>query len=221
MATEPTYSSSGRWIPEAHRSVISGTSERRPIGRKSERVDLCVRPGKRTNFLPTSDIPQTDVNGMRCYGLPPSAAGQQLRHSGVRRRGLRGRLMQTILGERADTFRPDGISMAKSLGGGFPIGAFWVREKLANVLSIGTHASTFGGTPLASGRYELPRIARADPAQQPRRGPPERGRVLPGTDGRVAFTGGFGISEQWAGNGRQPGRWRIVLGGPPSLPVLE
>ena len=44
---------------------------------------------------------------------------------------------------------PDAVSMAKSLGGGFPIGAFWVREKLANVLSTGTHASTFGGTPLA------------------------------------------------------------------------
>src|SRR5581483_5662644 len=28
-------------------------------------------------------------------------------------------------------------------------GAFWVREKFANVLSAGTHASTFGGTPLA------------------------------------------------------------------------
>ena len=39
--------------------------------------------------------------------------------------------------------------MAKSLGGGFPIGAFWVREKFAGVLSAGTHASTFGGTPLA------------------------------------------------------------------------
>jgi acetylornithine/succinyldiaminopimelate/putrescine aminotransferase len=39
--------------------------------------------------------------------------------------------------------------MAKGLGGGFPIGAFWVGEKFANVLSVGTHASTFGGTPLA------------------------------------------------------------------------
>src|SRR5437763_7399816 len=39
--------------------------------------------------------------------------------------------------------------MAKSLGGGFPMGAFWVREKFANVLFAGTHASTFGGTPLA------------------------------------------------------------------------
>jgi acetylornithine/succinyldiaminopimelate/putrescine aminotransferase len=38
--------------------------------------------------------------------------------------------------------------MAKSLGGGFPIGAFWVREEFAQVLSAGTHASTFGGTPL-------------------------------------------------------------------------
>jgi acetylornithine/N-succinyldiaminopimelate aminotransferase len=47
------------------------------------------------------------------------------------------------------TFLPDAVSMAKSLGGGFPIGAFWVREKYAKVLSPGTHASTFGGTPLA------------------------------------------------------------------------
>ena len=46
-------------------------------------------------------------------------------------------------------YLPDGVSMAKSLGGGFPIGAFWVREKFANILSAGSHASTFGGTPLA------------------------------------------------------------------------
>lgn len=45
-------------------------------------------------------------------------------------------------------FMPDGVSMAKSLGGGFPIGAFWVRQPYADVLGPGTHASTFGGTPL-------------------------------------------------------------------------
>jgi acetylornithine aminotransferase/acetylornithine/N-succinyldiaminopimelate aminotransferase len=39
--------------------------------------------------------------------------------------------------------------MAKSLGGGFPIGAFWVRAPFADLLGPGTHASTFGGTPLA------------------------------------------------------------------------
>ena len=38
--------------------------------------------------------------------------------------------------------------MAKSLGGGFPIGAFWVREHYADLLSPGTHATTFGGNPL-------------------------------------------------------------------------
>jgi acetylornithine/N-succinyldiaminopimelate aminotransferase len=46
-------------------------------------------------------------------------------------------------------YLPDAVSMAKSLGGGFPIGAFWVRDKFSDVLSEGTHASTFGGTPLA------------------------------------------------------------------------
>jgi len=45
-------------------------------------------------------------------------------------------------------FVPDGISMAKSLGGGFPIGAFWIRGPYADLLGPGTHASTFGGTPL-------------------------------------------------------------------------
>jgi len=48
-----------------------------------------------------------------------------------------------------DHFLPDGLSMAKSLGGGFPIGAFWVRSPYADLLGPGTHASTFGGTPLA------------------------------------------------------------------------
>jgi len=47
------------------------------------------------------------------------------------------------------TFLPDGISMAKSLGGGFPIGAFWVRAPYADLLSAGTHGTTYGGTPLA------------------------------------------------------------------------
>jgi len=56
---------------------------------------------------------------------------------------------QRILENEDFDLLPDGVSMAKSLGGGFPMGAFWMREKFANVLSAGTHASTFGGTPLA------------------------------------------------------------------------
>ena len=49
----------------------------------------------------------------------------------------------------ATSFLPDAVSMAKSLGGGFPIGAFWVRDKYADLLGAGTHGTTFGGTPLA------------------------------------------------------------------------
>lgn len=44
---------------------------------------------------------------------------------------------------------PDAMSMAKALGNGFPMGAFEVRNEYAEVLTPGTHASTFGGTPLA------------------------------------------------------------------------
>jgi acetylornithine aminotransferase/acetylornithine/N-succinyldiaminopimelate aminotransferase len=51
--------------------------------------------------------------------------------------------------DACSTFLPDGVSMAKSLGGGFPIGAFWVRAPFADLLGPGTHATTFGGTPLA------------------------------------------------------------------------
>jgi acetylornithine aminotransferase/acetylornithine/N-succinyldiaminopimelate aminotransferase len=46
-------------------------------------------------------------------------------------------------------FLPDGISMAKSLGAGFPIGAFWVRAPYADLLGSGTHGTTYGGSPLA------------------------------------------------------------------------
>jgi len=46
------------------------------------------------------------------------------------------------------SFLPDGVAMAKSLGGGFPIGAFWVRNTHADLLGAGTHGTTFGGTPL-------------------------------------------------------------------------
>jgi acetylornithine aminotransferase/acetylornithine/N-succinyldiaminopimelate aminotransferase len=51
--------------------------------------------------------------------------------------------------EAGPRFLPDGVAMAKSLGGGFPIGAFWVRAPYADLLGAGTHGSTFGGSPLA------------------------------------------------------------------------
>ncbi|NLS44765.1 MAG: acetylornithine transaminase [Firmicutes bacterium] len=44
---------------------------------------------------------------------------------------------------------PDAITLAKSLGGGFPIGALLAKDDIAQVFSPGTHATTFGGNPLA------------------------------------------------------------------------
>lgn len=53
------------------------------------------------------------------------------------------RILEGVPG--GEKFLPDGIAMAKSLGGGFPIGAFWVREPFADLLGAGTHGTTYGG----------------------------------------------------------------------------
>lgn len=44
---------------------------------------------------------------------------------------------------------PDVLASAKGLGGGFPIGACLVTEKVGQHMVVGTHGSTFGGNPLA------------------------------------------------------------------------
>ncbi len=46
--------------------------------------------------------------------------------------------------------QPDALSMAKALANGVPMGAMICQRKLEGVLTPGTHASTFGGTPIAS-----------------------------------------------------------------------
>ena len=49
----------------------------------------------------------------------------------------------------ASGLAPDGISWAKGMGGGFPIGSFYVAEKHAHLLGPGSHGSTYGGNALA------------------------------------------------------------------------
>lgn len=51
---------------------------------------------------------------------------------------------------------PDGVSWAKGIANGFPLGAFWVRDRaldergpLCNLLGPGTHGTTYGGNPVA------------------------------------------------------------------------
>jgi len=43
---------------------------------------------------------------------------------------------------------PDVMTLAKTLGGGMPIGATVIARKYADTLQPGTHASTFGGSPI-------------------------------------------------------------------------
>lgn len=45
---------------------------------------------------------------------------------------------------------PDIVSTAKGLGGGLPIGATMLGERVENILTAGMHGSTFGGNPIAA-----------------------------------------------------------------------
>ena len=62
--------------------------------------------------------------------------------TGIGRTGTRYAYEQTAL-------KPDIVSLAKGLGGGFPIGALLAGEKLFDTFGPGTHGTTFGGNPLA------------------------------------------------------------------------
>ena len=45
--------------------------------------------------------------------------------------------------------KPDIISTAKAIGGGFPLGACLATQDAANGMTIGVHGTTYGGNPLA------------------------------------------------------------------------
>tara|TARA_B100000579_G_scaffold187373_1_gene152798 strand:+ start:309 stop:1478 length:1170 start_codon:yes stop_codon:yes gene_type:complete len=45
--------------------------------------------------------------------------------------------------------KPDIVPIAKGIGGGFPLGAVLMTNKVAKGMTPGTHGSTFGGNPLA------------------------------------------------------------------------
>ncbi|MGD7654677.1 MAG: aspartate aminotransferase family protein [Verrucomicrobiales bacterium] len=58
----------------------------------------------------------------------------------------------------APEVKPDGVSWAKGMGGGVPIGAFWLSDRavgddgvaLSSLMGPGSHGSTYGGNPLVS-----------------------------------------------------------------------
>jgi acetylornithine/N-succinyldiaminopimelate aminotransferase len=64
--------------------------------------------------------------------------------------------IQTGIGRTGDVFAyehtgvtPDVMTLAKALGGGFPIGACLATAEASKGMTAGTHGSTFGGNPLA------------------------------------------------------------------------
>jgi acetylornithine/N-succinyldiaminopimelate aminotransferase len=56
----------------------------------------------------------------------------------------------TLFAHTQDDVTPDIVTLAKALGAGFPIGAMLAGPKVAEVMQVGAHGSTFGGNPLAS-----------------------------------------------------------------------
>jgi len=55
----------------------------------------------------------------------------------------------TLFAYEQSGIRPDIMTLAKALGNGFPVGAMLARDDVASAFVPGTHASTFGGNPLA------------------------------------------------------------------------
>lgn len=126
-------------------------------------------PGFR--YIPFNDIPAAEqaVNGKTCAVMVEPVQGE----GGVNVPGpdylpalreicdKRGALLifdevQCGMGRTGRLFAcehfgvwPDIMTLAKSLGGGVPIGAMLARDETAGSFTPGTHASTFGGNPLS------------------------------------------------------------------------
>lgn len=56
----------------------------------------------------------------------------------------------TLFAHWQDGVTPDIVTLAKALGGGFPIGAMLAGPKVAEAMQFGAHGTTFGGNPLAA-----------------------------------------------------------------------
>ena len=47
-------------------------------------------------------------------------------------------------------YEPDIVTLAKGIGGGFPVGAFMAKKAIADTFKVGEHGTTYGGNPLAT-----------------------------------------------------------------------
>jgi acetylornithine/N-succinyldiaminopimelate aminotransferase len=92
---------------------------------------------------------------------------------------------------------PDIVTLAKALGGGFPIGALLAGPKVAQAMQFGAHGTTFGGNPLAAAvaRVALRRLASQDIAANVAR----QSQAI--RDGLDALNRDFGLFAQVRGRG--------------------
>jgi acetylornithine/N-succinyldiaminopimelate aminotransferase len=69
----------------------------------------------------------------------------------------------TLFAHWQDQVVPDIVTLAKALGGGFPVGAMLAGPTVAEAMQFGDHGTTFGGNPLAAAvaRVALRKLASA------------------------------------------------------------
>jgi len=92
---------------------------------------------------------------------------------------------------------PDIVTLAKALGGGFPIGAMLAGPKVAEVMQFGAHGTTFGGNPLAAAvaRVALRKLGSEQIAANVAR----QSQVL--RDGLASLEAEFGLFSEVRGRG--------------------
>jgi acetylornithine/N-succinyldiaminopimelate aminotransferase len=103
----------------------------------------------------------------------------------------------TLFAHWQDEVTPDIVTLAKALGGGFPIGAMLVGAQAADTMQFGAHGTTFGGNPLAASvaRVALRKLASPEIAANVER----QSRAL--REGLAALDETFGLFAEVRGRG--------------------
>ena len=103
----------------------------------------------------------------------------------------------TLFAHWQDDVTPDILTLAKALGGGFPVGAMLAGPKVAQTLQFGSHGTTFGGNPLAASvaRVALRKLASDEIAANVAK---QSGALR---DGLAAIDASLGLFDQVRGRG--------------------
>ena len=103
----------------------------------------------------------------------------------------------TLFAHWQEGIKPDIVTLAKALGGGFPIGAMLAGPKVAEIMQFGAHGTTFGGNPLAAAvaRVALRKLGSPEIAANVRR----QSEAL--HDGLSVLGAEFGVFSEIRGRG--------------------